>query len=156
MGKDQRSKEGRERQYLSRACTYIHVHICMPGQVHVYVHVGMSSEAKTNAQGPMQKVADPEVVNDILSRREQEEGGGTTLLLLLLQLQLQLLQLLPPLPPLFDNDLDRYHLLHTTPAPLETRTVPQAPAFHQRLPKMLRRTAKHCRWSLTLPVTCWG
>lgn len=95
MGKDQRSKEGRERQYLSRACTYIHVHICMPGQVHVYMHVGMSSEAKTNAQGPMQKVADPEVVNDILSRREQEEGGTT--LLLLLQL---LLQLLPPLPPL--------------------------------------------------------
>lgn len=126
----------------------------MPGQVHVYVHVGMSSEAKTNAQGPMQKVADPEAVNDILSRREQEEGG-TTLLLLLLQL---LLQLLPPLPPSFDNALDRYHLLHTTttPAPLETRTVPQAPAFHQRLPKMLRRTAKHCRWSLTLPVTCWG
>lgn len=41
----------------------------------MYVHVGMSSEAKTNAQGPMQKVADPEVVNDICAG---EERGGTT------------------------------------------------------------------------------
>lgn len=124
MGKDQISKVERERQYLSRAYmyTYTHVHSCMPGQVHVYVHVGMSSEAKTNAQGPMQKVTDPEVVNDILSHRERESKRGEQRSYYY-NYYYNYYHCSPPPPPSFDNALDGYYLLLITPAPLETRTA---------------------------------
>lgn len=88
-----------KRPYLSR-----YVHVCMEIYIHMYVYVRIESEAKTNAQCPMQKVVggcviflQPEVVNDTFCCRravERRKGGKEQRLVLLLRTPPPLLILL--------------------------------------------------------------
>lgn len=108
----------------------------MSGQAHMYVHVGMESEAKANARRPMQKVVGIDcAVNDICAVEQRAQRGGQLLpLLLLLLLPLLLLLLLLHIPPSFHIA----QILLITPAPWQ-RGPSSGQAFHERLPKMLRQ-----------------
>lgn len=148
MGKDQRSKVERARQHLSRACTYMYR---MSGQAHMYVHVGMESEAKANARRPMQKVVGIDcAVNDICAVEQRaQKGGGNYCHYYYYYYRCCCYYCTSPL-----SILPRYYLLLRPPGSVGP---PQARRFTSAFRKCCdKQTAKHCRWSLTLPVTWLG